>query len=104
VTLPLTTTTITIERAGAHEPYETPTWTTVATGVPAHISSPNDTERVVGGDREVIDAKLLADTTDLVHIDRVTDAATGEVFSVLWAQRRIGFDLAHIEAGLKRVS
>jgi len=103
VTLTLTTTTVTIADGDTPEPYEGTTWTTRHTAAPAHISSPTGRERagVDGGER--IDAVLLTDV-EVWRGDRVTDAATGDVYRVAWVQERTGLGLNHTKAGLVRAT
>jgi len=105
VTLPLATTTITVKRpAAGGDPYEAASVSTVVSGVRAHIGSPSGRERIVGGSKETLDAGLDCDVCDIAHTDSVTDATTGEVFEVVWVQRRVGLGLDHMEGGLRRVS
>lgn len=99
--IPLATTTVTIEDAATPEPYEATTWSTRASGVPAHVSSPSGSERTGDAGGERIDAVLLCDST-VARGDRVTDAGTGDVFRVAWVQARTGLGLDHTRAGLVR--
>lgn len=102
----LATTTVTIKRpSGAGDPYEAPTAApTVASGVPAHISAPNGTERNVGGAAERIDAvALLPCDTDVQRADRLVDC-DGTEYRVATALTRRGLGLDHLVATLVAVA
>lgn len=102
----VTTTTVTIVRPnGDGDPYETPaTPTTIAVGVPAHVSAPSGADDRVGGRQEIVDAVLLIDPTPaLQRIDLITDELTGEAYSVTWTRQRTGLGLDHQKAGLVSV-
>lgn len=101
--IPLSTTTVTVEDASTPEPYETTTYTTRASGVAAHISSPSGQERAGSDGVDRIDAVLLADTT-VERGDRVTDETTAAVYRVAWAHQRSGLGLDHTKAGLVRAT
>lgn len=103
MTLPLTTTTITVADGDTPEPYEGQTWTTRHADAPAHISSPSGAERVGEAGGERIDAVLLCEV-DVWRGDRVTDAATDDVYRVAWVQARTGLGLDHTKAGLVRAT
>ena len=102
--LPLATTTITVRRPSvADDPYDgAETVATVAAGVAAHISTPSGREQRQGGSQETVDFRLDCEPVDLRHGDRITDAASGETFEVVWAQPRTGLGLDHVEAGLRQ--
>jgi len=106
VTVPLATTTITVLRPVAGDPYE-PSETppaTVTTGIRAHISTPNvGNSRIVGGQQSVVEPRLACDPCDFTFTDLVRDDTTGQVYGVSWVQRRIGLGLDHMEAGLRFV-
>lgn len=103
MTLPLTTTTVSIEDADTPEPYEGTTWTTRHTSASAHVSSPSGRERVGSDGGERIDAVLLTEV-EVWRGDRVTDASTGDVYRVAWVTERTGLGLDHTKAGLIRAS
>lgn len=103
MTLTLTTTTVTIADGDTPEPYEGTTWTTRHTAAAAHISSPSGRERVGSDGGERIDAVLLCDV-EVWRGDRVTDAATGDVYRVAWVLERTGLGLDHTKAGLVRAT
>ena len=97
----LTTTTVTVRRPADGDPYETATTSTVASGVPAHISQPTGSELDQGGQLEQVDAVLLAGPgVDLLHTDLIVDAGTGNEYRVAWVRQRQGVGLDHTKAGL----
>lgn len=98
----LTTTTVSIIRPAAGDPYETASSeTTVASGIRAHISSPLGSEQTIGGQLEQVDAVLLAESgIDLRHTDHVVDDDTAERWRVVWVRDRQGLGLDHTKAGL----
>lgn len=107
MTLPLSTTTVTVRRPTAGEDrYETASATpTVASGVAAHVSSPSGAELNAGGQQEQVDAVLLCEAgTDVSHYDEITDDTTGDVWTVAWTRQRVGLGLDHTIAGLRRVT
>lgn len=105
MTLPLSTTTVTVRRpASGGDPYEDAAMTTVVAGLPAHIGSPSGRERIVAGSKETLDASLDTDPADIRHVDRIFDDVTGDQWEVVWAQARRGFGLDHVEGGLRRVT
>jgi hypothetical protein len=103
--LPLATTTVTVLRptAGADaDPYATqPAPATVASGVRAVVSGRSGGGTEVGGQEAVVTATLLCDVADLRHTDRITDAATGETWEVVWPSKVTGFGLDHLKAGIR---
>lgn len=105
MTLPLTTTTVTIADAAEPEPYEGETVTTRGSGVAAHIGSPSGFGDQRGGGQETWDAALYVDSGVTVERnDRVTDEVTGKVWRVLDVNERSGLGLDHVVAGLRRAS
>lgn len=100
--LTLTTTTGTVLRPPAGDPYETAAEpTVVATGIPAHVSAPTGSEIDIGGQLERIDVVLLTEPdTDLRHTDLWRDDGTGDVYRVAWLRLRRGLGLNHLKAGL----
>lgn len=103
MTLPLTTTTVTIETPAdsSDDFYTTDTWTTFAAAVPAHISGPSGRETRIGGEVAEVDAVLFVDPgVGLARTHRVTDDATGTVYLVTWLIHRTGLGLDHVKAGL----
>lgn len=107
MTLPLTSTTITVRRVteAATDPTDAPTVATVATGVPAVISSPAGTDLVNGGSRELVDAVLLVNPgDDLRRTDFVDDEITGDSWRIAWLRKRTGLGLDHLRGGLQRVT
>lgn len=102
--IPLATTTVTVTSPGTGEPYETPSGgATVASGVPAHISSPSGLEQLQGGSQQIIDKRLLSEPIDELTSDMtVVDDSTGLAYAVVWVDQRDGLGLAHTVAGLRR--
>jgi hypothetical protein len=105
VTLPLTTTTVTISSPeGSGDPTDAPVVTVVSSAVPAVIGSPSGTEAVAGGQQETVDAVLHVNPeVDLTHLFLVEDESTGELWQVVWVRERTGLGLGHRIAGLRRV-
>jgi hypothetical protein len=89
---------------GSGDPYEPASSTTPYVDQPAHISGPSGSDAVVGGDKELVVAVLLAPAAiDLQHVDIVHDRGTGERYRVVWTRRRRGLGLSHVKAGLAAV-
>lgn len=76
----------------------------VASGVPAHISSPSGRERVAGAGQEAVEFQLICDTTEIQNNDRVRDLNTDEMYEVVWSESRKGLGLDHTVAGLSKVT
>lgn len=108
VSIPLATTTITIQRPSVdpdRDPYEEdPAPDTVAEGVRAHISSPSGREQIVGGEQEIVTFRLSCDPIDLQHVDTVVDDSTGEEYEVVWTLSRTGLGMPHVQAGLRKTT
>lgn len=106
MTLPLTTTTVTVEDiASGTDPYEVQTYSVVGSGVPAVISGPSGVDLRVGGDQQTITAVLLCETTaPITPSSRVTDDTTGRVYTVSWVNERYELGLGHFKAGLYEVT
>lgn len=105
MTLPLATTTISVQTTAASgDPYEDAVVSAGAAHVRAHIGSPNGRERIVGGQKETLDAALDCDPCAITHLNRIVDDVTGERFEVVWIKSRQGLGLDHMEGGLRRVS
>lgn len=103
MTLPLATTTITIESPGPSEPYEPSTWLPFAAGIPAHIGDPSGSELLRGGSQERIDKRLGSEPiAGLTSDHRITDDVTGDRYEVVWVDQRVGLGLDHTVAGLRR--
>jgi hypothetical protein len=107
VSIPLATTTISVERAlvdPTRDGYDTkPAPAVVVSGVRAHISAPSGTEILAGGSEQRIDRHLDCDSVDLRHYDEVVDEVTGLRYQVVWTESRTGLGLDRVEAGLRRV-
>ena len=106
MTLPLTTTTVTIEDIPPGvDPYDDQTYSVSGSGVPAVISGPSGTDVRIGGDQQTITAILLCENTVPIHpSSRVTDDTTGRVYTVSWVNERYELGLGHIKAGLYEVT
>ena len=104
----LATTQISVLRVAAdsaRDPYDAqPAPAVLASGVRAHISTPNGREQTAGGSQEVVEFRLSCDPVDLRHTDQVQDKQTDALYEVTWARLRQGLGLDHVEAGLKQVS
>lgn len=105
MTLPLTTTTVTIERlADGVDPYEAEVWSTAYTGVPAVISGSSGVGQNIGGAQQTLNGKLFVDgAINVKKADRVTDGISGEVWMVDWVRQRYELGLGHRVAGLTLV-
>lgn len=109
--LPLSTTTVTVTRrvraSGQDLTRATPAAPTTVcpAGTRAHIGQPSGRAPERAGQQETVDAVLHVDTTvELAQHDDVADAATGTAWRVIWARRRQGLGLDHVEAGIRRVT
>lgn len=101
MTLPLTTTTVTVQRPSAGvDPYEVDSYQTVVAGWPAVISGPSGSGLTIGGDQQSVSATLLADPVDIRRYDRVVDDTTGRTYDVVWSNQRYELGLSHTKAGL----
>lgn len=116
MTLPITTTTVTVTRSArpaTEDPYgdgyDAPaarddSVSTVATSVPAVVSPAGGSGGSVGGTSEQIDARLVVNPCTIDAGDTVTDDLTGTAYRVVWAVPTTGVaDLGHIAAGLVSV-
>jgi hypothetical protein len=102
MTLPLSTTTITVLRPADGDPYVASVQApTVVATVPAHISSPSGTSQIIGGEQSTVELRLICEGCDLRHTDLVKDNATDAVYSVSWVTIRRGLGLDHVSAGLR---
>lgn len=101
MSIALATTTITVEIASEPEPGDGRTWRTVARHVRAQIGSQSGVEDdSPGGAHVTRSASMNCDTVArLDHTCRVTDESTGDVWEVLWVQRRLLLD--HQRCGLR---
>lgn len=104
--IPLSTTTVQVDRptVGA-DAYELSTYTTVATGVPGHVSGPSGSEQRGSGTQESVDGTLsVGYGVDIERQDRVTDEKTGDVWMVSWTRTRRGLGLDRRTVGLTAVT
>lgn len=100
----IATTTVTVVRTASGDPYETGSTSNAYSALPAHISAPSGSDRVVGGDQEVVSAvAYLPVGTALERTDRITDVATGITYAVVWSRARAGLGLDHVHVGLRAV-
>lgn len=107
MSIPLHTTTVTVERSdqdGTKDALDGVTWATLATGVRAVISAPSGSENIGNGSSEDVIARLVCDPTDLRHSDRIVDDTTGDRYEVAWTRRRVGLGLDHTVADLRAVT
>lgn len=104
MTIPLATTTLTVKRPAAAEPYEAGVLATVVAGVRAHISGPGGFENLGGGSQQDVTLPFACDVADVNHGDQVVDDATGVTYEVAWVQRRTGLGLDRMTGQLRRVS
>lgn len=110
MSIPISTTTVTVLRvpgSATRDPYDPePAATTVAAGVPAHISTSYGREQQRGGSQSVTSLRLSCDPipAGLLHTDRILDDKTGEVYEVTWAVARFGLGMDHLQGGLRQVS
>jgi hypothetical protein len=102
--LPITTTTIRIERPNIGlDPYEDVVHTIVYDNVPGVVSVAAGSDVRVGGDQQTLLAELHIDPRyDLQRSDRVIDNTTGEMWIVTWVRRRYELGLEYTKAGLTR--
>lgn len=109
MTLPISTTTITVRRPAVgsdKDPWvvsDDTSDTNVVTGVRAHISTPRGSELNSGGAQENVSFLLNADPCDLHNTDRVYDERTEELYEVIWTEGREALGLDHVVAGLSKV-
>lgn len=76
----------------------------VVEGVRAHISTGAGAQRPQGqGTQEIVIFRMACDPCDVQHGDTVEDAA-GEQYEVVWARRRRGLGLDHMQVGMRQVS
>lgn len=106
--IPLPTTAVTVHRVpvdGLRDGYDpVPAATVLASGIAAHLSAPGGDEDRDGASRELTAVRLLCETTDLLHTDRVVDDSTGDTYEVLAVQHRRGLGLDHTAADLQRIT
>ncbi len=101
MSLPVSTTTITVLRAsGSGDAYDGVSYSTWLSGVRAVIGSPGGTEVNTGGSSQQMTARLNCDPILLKHTDRVRDDQTGITYEVLTTARRLGVGLDHTVADL----
>ncbi len=117
VSLPLSTTTVTIKRPptadDGKDPYDVPSaaLSTVASGIRALFAAPSGGSSVGGGEhgatssQEAVGWTLLADPCDLRHYDTVIDETTTKTYGVAWAKSRVDPDagLNHVVAGVTEI-
>ena len=108
MSIPLATTQISVLRVAAdpaRDPYDAkPAAAVIASGISAHISTPNGHEQTAGGSQEVVEFRLSCDPVDLRYTDQVQDEQADALYEVTWARTRQGLGLDHVEAGLKQVN
>lgn len=111
MSIPLATTTITVERrqapASDDDPWDTADDTAadefvpVAQAVRAVISVRERQQPTGPGDSESVTFSLQCDPCDLTYLDQVTDDNTGQAYEVAWAVELQGVaGLSSVKAGL----
>jgi hypothetical protein len=116
VSIPLSTTTITVKRPARPvtedpygEGYDAPadrdaSEATPVTGVRAVISPNGGTGGSTGGESEVLLFRMVCDPCPLAYSDEVLDDLTGMRYAVEWCTETPGIaGLGHVVAGLKIV-
>jgi hypothetical protein len=77
---------------------------TVAAAWSVAITAPSGSDLVVSGQKEIVDAKMIAPVTPVLeHTDLVVDDDSGESYRVVWVRRRRGLGLDHQIVGLRSV-
>lgn len=107
--LPLATTTIDVTRPANdgsvdlvdNNPPSTPS--TVASSIPAVISSPTSRTSLVSGERVVVSASFRSDPCDVQTGDTLTDNTSGQSYLVLWALSRYELGLTYSYGDLQIV-
>lgn len=76
----------------------------VASAWSVAITAPSGSDLVVGGQKEIVDAKMIAPLVPVIeHTDLVEDDDTGDSYRVVWVRRRRGLGLDHQVVGLRSV-
>lgn len=104
MTLPLTTTTVTVLRPPSDvDGLEAPEYTVVVERVAARVAGASASgSHAVGGRQETSSARLYVDrNVDLRRQDRIVDDATGAVWEVTGVKTRTGLGLDHTAAALQ---
>jgi len=107
MTLPLTTTRISISRTtGGGDKWEPGSTSTTTLDAPANISSPTAAEQESAQTaQELIDMVMHVDPwVDVKREDSVTDLVLNETYEVVWVVKRHGLGLDHVRAGLRRTA
>ena len=84
-------------------PDEVPTWSVVASGVRAVISSPGGTVLRDGSVEVVMGFRLTCDVTDLEPADRIQDEQSLVLYDMNWMTQRTGMGMDHMEAEIRTV-
>lgn len=104
MTLPITTTTVTVAIDGRAEPDDAADYATATGPHPAHVGSPSGTERMGGQGVERLDAILYVETDVTIAAGaQVTDVGTGLVYRCAYVTERQGLGLPHLRCGLTLV-
>ena len=101
--IPVQTTTVDVLTPAVDEPYETGSYSTVHSRVPAHVGSPSGTDVVANAGQAEITHTLNCAPVVFGQNDRVVDNTTGYLFDVIWSDVRRGLGLDHTRAGLRRI-
>ena len=81
-----------------------PTWSVVASGVRAVISSPGGTVLRDGSVEVVMGFRLTCDPTDLEPADRILDEQSLVTYDLNWFTQRRGMGMDHSEAEIRLVT
>jgi hypothetical protein len=98
----LMTSTATIERPDTDgDAYEIAAVHTVASQVPAHVSTPRFDARTTGGAQETVDVVVyLPAGQDVARADLLT--VEDVIYRAVWVDRRAGLGLDHTSVGARR--
>lgn len=79
--------------------------TIVASALRVAIVQPSGSDLVVGGQKEVVDAKMIAPASPTIqHTDLVVEPSSGDTYRIVWVRRRRGLGLDHQVVGLRAVT
>lgn len=104
--IPLAVNSYTVQRADmSGDSGDELTFANVATGVRGSSVYYSGTESVMQGDRERVDARIFIDPVyDVRYYDRLVDEITGDVWSISFVRKRVGFGLDHLVCGVYAIT